>query len=510
MNRRAFLAALGAVTASRNLGQLPKPDPEPTEQFITTLRYPYVQNVRADRASIIWTTAENGFGAVQYSADGMNFRGEGATTRLYTRAETGMRLNFYQHQVDLTGLNPGTDYDYQAYVDGLPVTAAGDLRFRTAAAGPFNFVVFGDSGWGSDEQFLIAQKILAERPALVLHTGDVVYSQGLTGAGPHDVYQRRYLNYYAASMSSIPFFPCPGNHDYDIQGLAAYLAIHSVPTENVPAADRGRYFSFDWGNVHFVSVDGHLSLDRAVNANGPMLRWLENDLRSTQQFWRIVYLHYPLWGVGQNEGDEHTRWARQFMTPILEANGVQVVLGGHEHSYQRSQALRNGATVSPAVGTTYFTSGGGGAFLYGVPTRPIVANGRSMYHYLRVENSGTRMTFRAIRFDGVEFENFTISPRPMFSDQANIPAVRLEPAPRAGSYVRIIGRALAAEETLVCTPGSATAITSTVVTINGRVIPILYASPSQLYAQLPFTPDGNITVRVTTPNGFSDISVNPR
>ena len=114
------------------------------------------------------------------------------------------------------------------------------------------------------------------------------------------------------------------------------MAVHSVPGDTVPVADRGRYYSFDWANVHFVSLDSNLSLERAVTSGGPMLEWLNNDLRSTRQFWRVVYFHHPPYGAGPNQNDVHSLWIRQYAVPIFEANGVQLVLNGHEHSYQRS------------------------------------------------------------------------------------------------------------------------------------------------------------------------------
>ncbi len=509
MNRRSFLAALGVATTTRKLGQWNRSPLTATEDdLITTLRYPYVQNVQGDRATIMWTTLEPGFGAVQFSPDGVNFQYAAARTRAFTRLDTGTG-SFYQHQAVLTGLTPGASYFYQVTVNGLPVSAGGEWRFRTAAPGPFKFLVFGDSGYGSDEQFAIAQRLLAENASLILHVGDIVYVAGTPyGAAPYELYQRRYFDYYAATMSSVPFFPCPGNHDYEALSGASYMAIHSVPAENVPSADRGRYYSFDWSNVHFVSIDGHLSLERAVNAGGPMLRWLENDLRTTRQFWKVVYLHYPPWGVGPNENDIHTSYARQLMTPILETHGVQIVFSGHEHSYQRSQPIRQGAFVSPDIGITYFVCGGGGAFLYDFPKKPVVAAGEKMFHYLRVEVRGGTMTFRVIGADGRQFEQYTLSPKPVLIDPPNNRAISFQSAPTQGSFIRINGRNLA-EEALVCGSTPPTELGGATVSVNGQSIPILYASPTQIYAQLPFTVDGNITVRVTTANGFSETSANP-
>lgn len=517
MNRRTFLTGLGAVAATRQLPQWQNAAFESVEEnFITIERFPYVQNVGHDTATIMWATQEAGFATVQYSLDGVKFQTAFAKSRLFGRTETGLTHDFYQYQTELTGLTADTTYVYQVFVNGVEITGGGELRFRTAGPGPFNFVVLGDTGYGSDQQFQIAQKILSERPSLVLHTGDIVYTQGVSAQGAYDLYQRRYFNYYSASMSSVPFFPCPGNHDYEFQNLAPYLAIHSLPANHVPVADRGRYYSFDWGNVHFVSVDSYSSLNRSVNAAGPMLRWLDNDLQSTRQFWRVVYFHHPPYAGGPNENDTESRWGRQFVQPILEAHGVQVVLSGHEHSYQRSKPIWKGSMVTSDVGINYVTSGGGGALLYPVNRTSSIAFGETAFHYLRVEVKGPQMIFHAIRFDGMEFDRFTVSPRPMFSDPLpspppapNTSPVRFQPAPTQGSFIRISGRSLA-EEALVCTSTPPFELGGTTVSINGQNIQLLYVSPTQIYGRLPFTIEGNINVRVTTRNGSSpDLSVNP-
>jgi len=308
-------------------------------------------------------------------------------------------------------------------------------------------------------------------------------------------------------MCSVPFFPCPGNHDYDVPDAAPYLAVHSLPNEGVPAADRGRYYSFDWDNVHFVSLDAHQCLDRAVNAGGQMLRWLDNDLRTTRKFWRVVYFHYPPYATGINVNDPPCALVRQYLVPIFENYGVQLVFAGHEHSYQRNVPMRKNSVVAAGVGTNYFTSGGGGAILYPVPDKPLVAEKKSAYHYIRAEVQGPRITIRAIRQDGVEIDTATIGPTPVFSDDTRITPVSLTPGPTAGAIIRIMGRGLASDESFVCTPNPPADLSGTVVTVNGRPIQLFYVSPTQIYGQLPFTVEGNATIRVTTPNGFIERSL---
>src|SRR5206468_11391882 len=137
----------------------------------------------------------------------------------------------------------------------------------------------------------------------------------------------------------------------------------------------------------------------ARRANAPMVRE-RSSVDST--IWRVVYFHYPPYAAGPNMNDYHSALVRLHVVPILEAYGVQVVLTGHEHSYQRSRPTRKSAFLTSDVATNYISSGGGGAFLYPVYDFPVVAFGKSDYHYLRAEVRGTQTIFHAIRYDGIE------------------------------------------------------------------------------------------------------------
>ena len=118
-----------------------------------------------------------------------------------------------------------------------------------------------------------------------------------------------------------------------------------------------------------------------------------------------------------------------------------------------------------------------------------------------------RITIRSIRYDGAEVDSYTVAPSPVFSDDPKVKPITLTPAPVAGAVIRIIGRNLASEETFLCTPTPPDDMSGTTATVNGRPIQLLYVSPTQIYGQLPFSVDGNVTVRITTANGFVETSV---
>src|SRR5215470_8016007 len=129
MNRRAFLTALGAVATQQKFGTFTFDDQAgdlpPDQPSFSVSRFPYLQNVRNDRASILWATIEPGIGQVNYSADGVTFRSVTARSLLYSAADTGTLSGYTQYQADLTGLSPSTDYIYSVNVGGQNIAAAG-------------------------------------------------------------------------------------------------------------------------------------------------------------------------------------------------------------------------------------------------------------------------------------------------------------------------------------------------------------------------------------------------
>lgn len=486
--RRPLLAALWLGAAS---------------QAATLLRLPYLQNVQADHATIMWTTRENGSGAVEYSSDNSYSQRAAAQVREFLPAETGLSEAFYQFQAELKGLRPATEYRYRILVDAQNLTPSpglGDgLHLRTDGPGPFTFLALGDSGAGTPEQAQIARLMAAENPALVLHTGDVAY-----WSGTFEEFQAHYFDCYAALMQRAPFFPTPGNHDYVTGYAAPYLAVHSVPRAGVAAQDAGRYYSFDWANVHFVSLDSHLLPSSSA---GGMLAWLERDLLASRKFWKVVYFHHAPYVSGFPADDAVSALARERVVPILERNGVQLVLGGHEHACERTLALENGAPVAAGSGAVYIITGGGGAGLQPVRLLPISAFAQSVHNYLHVDVQGPQMTVRAVGLDGQELDRVTLTALPRIQSQLVVNAATFTNALAPGSLITILGQNLAVEERQAPGFPLPAELSGTTVEFNGQPIPLLYVSAGKINAQLPYGLPGRAALRVRTPDGAADASI---
>jgi len=456
-SRREFLRIL-AAGAAYSSGAL-------AQSAAAAFRSPYVQDVRADRATICWTSNEPGVGSVEYWDDSRAVRKSIASS-----VRTGESR--YRFEAVLPRLAPGSSYGYRASMNGDRV---GISRFQTPGTAAFEFLAFGDSGTGSQAQAQLAKRMLQHSASFVVHTGDLVYP-----AGSYERYETLYFAYYEELMRSAPFFPCPGNHDYYETSCIPYRALHAVPGETVRSEDQGRYYSFDWGNAHFVSLDTNDSLFHAVHGSGDMLRWLDADLRSSQKFWRIVVLHHSPYAEGAHSGEIEGKMIRQYVSPILEKHGVTLVLNGHEHSYQRSVPIR---------GISYITTGGGGAPLFPVTPSPLLAQGAAEHHYIALAIDGSRLRARALRADGTELDAWELTPQP--SIQSVVDAASFGQELAADGLISIFGHHLTADES---TPPVR------LVTLNEQPLPVLLATPTQINLLLPqFT--GEATLSVHAPNG---------
>jgi hypothetical protein len=224
------------------------------------------------------------------------------------------------------------------------------------------------------------------------------------------------------------------------------VLLHAHPTEGVPEPDRGRYYSFDWGNVHFVSLDTNAPFREAVAGRGQMIRWLDDDLRRTRKLWRVVYFHHPVRPTSNHEQDSTSALVREHLEPIFDRHDVQLVLSGHEHNYQQAAPRRGGQFVGPGLGTVNIITGGGGAALYSVSPRQGLVFADSKYHYLRCEVDSAQFSCRAIDSNEKQIDQFTLTTPPILAAAGVVNAASFTTALAPGSLVSIFGRMLATEE----------------------------------------------------------------
>ena len=379
---------------------------------VSLVRGPYLQQVAATTARILWATREAGSAEVHYSASGGATEVAPAATRLVPASTTGFSYDYYQHEASLDGLTPGTTYTYDPFVKGVDVTAGSGL-LRTApvpgSGAAVSFIAFGDSGTDSTGQHQLAALMAADTFDIALHAGDITYGTTTgTGDASYTGYQNWFFSIYQSWLGNHPFFPVEGNHDSrpTNNNGAAYLDVFSLfPNGGTPAyPDHAeRYYSYDYGPVHFIALDTEFTFQDATRRS-EQLSWLDADLAGTAQPWKIAFFHRSPYSAGGEHGSDLA--VRAAFAPFFERYGVQLVISAHEHDYERTYPMLEGTSGSPV---TYLVTGGGGGPLYPSGTGPWTAYSVSRYHYLHARADDCNLRVDAIGLDGLSFDGTTLN-----------------------------------------------------------------------------------------------------
>ena len=341
-------------------------------------RAPYLQRVTPDSATLLFT-ADTGDDVVVDVLDPDTKETQSVTARL---DGTAALPRGHQLEAQLGGLEPGKLYCYA--LRGLTDWAGFTTAPARGANAPVRFVAMGDSGTGGREQLAVMQQMESVPFDFMIHTGDVAYEKGKLSE-----LETLHFGVYSPLLRMFPFFPASGNHDYGTDNAAPFRQSFALPENGGPYGHE-RWYSFDWGNVHFVALDTELSGNAAQEA------WLDADLTANDLPWTIVYMHRPPYSSGAH-GSHHK--TRDSFGPILERHGVKLVLNGHEHNYERTK---------PISGVHYIVTGGGGRETRSVGSSWFSAFAEPVLHFVYVEVRGNRLSLHAIDGVGREFDQLVL------------------------------------------------------------------------------------------------------
>lgn len=323
------------------------------------VRGPYVQMATDKSMTIRWKTDVPTNSQVNYgnAVDALN------RTKLQEELTT-------DHEVNLTDLSALTRYYYSIgssaeRLDGNNAETYFETSPVTGEAVPTRIWILGDPGRAGDNPTTLDQQIVRDgyynfaqgkHTSFWMMLGDNAYPDGTI-----EEYQNAVFNQYPKMLKQSTLWPAMGNHDNRSAkvetGTGGYYDLFTMPTNGeaggVPSNTEG-YFSFDYGNIHVVSLNSsdreHYDVDVITNADGsitysgaPMAQWLEDDLASSNAEWLIVIFHHPVYGKSGHDSDTEYNMVkmREVFAPILEKHGVDLVMMGHNHFYTRT-ALING------------------------------------------------------------------------------------------------------------------------------------------------------------------------
>ena len=276
------------------------------------------------------------------------------------------------------------------------------------------------------------------RTDLWLMLGDNAYDTGTDAE-----YQAAVFDMYPAMLRQSVLWPTIGNHDTaqstNPSPTLPYFEMFTLPTRaeagGVPSGTE-KYYSFDYANIHFVCLD---SMTSSRAADGAMATWLQNDLASTNQPWIIAFWHHPPYTKGSHDSDKERELIemREKLLPLLEAGGVDLVMTGHSHSYERSYLLNghygasttltpemkiDGGTGSatgdgpyrkpgdnaPFKGAIYITAGSSGQISGGPLNHPAMCVSLNHLGSMVLDVNGPRLEARFLRENATVVDSFVI------------------------------------------------------------------------------------------------------
>jgi len=262
---------------------------------------------------------------------------------------------------------------------------AGTLALAAPASGATRVLALGDFGVGGASQRATGaaiERFEATHPAELLVTlGDNDYTRG-----------RSFARNWSESFgwlddAGVRVAGTLGNHDYEAGDRGAY--------ELEPLGMPRRYYARTVGDAELFLLDSN-------DVSDAQTRWLGRRLRASTARWKIAVFHHPPWACGGHLG--HGAVARRWV-PLFERHGVQLVLSGHDHSYQRFE---------PVDGVVYVIHGGGGAGLYPIvgclPTYPELDAARVEHGFLSLVAFEDRLVVTALDLRGRRVDRVTVSP----------------------------------------------------------------------------------------------------
>jgi fibronectin type 3 domain-containing protein len=326
---------------------------------VAVTRGPYLQTGTSASVIVRWRTSSATNSRVDY----------GTSPAALTQSASDA-TSTTEHEIKLTGLSADTQYYYAVGTSTVTLASGSEFTFFTSpavgTAHPTRIWVLGDSGTKDATAAAVRNgytSFAANRYTDVwLMLGDNAYD-----AGTDSEFQAAVFDMYPTYLRQSPLWSALGNHETnqltnpDITTVP-YFKIFTFPTNGeaggVPSGTE-KYYSFDYGRIHFIALD---SMTSSRQPGSPMLTWLQTDLESTNQDWIIAFWHHPPYTKGSHNSDTETelKEMRTNVLPLLEAGGVDLVLAGHSHSYERSYFINGHYGLSSTFSGSNLIDGGNG------------------------------------------------------------------------------------------------------------------------------------------------------
>lgn len=320
-----------------------------------------------------------------FPADGiLTFEGTALAASVYSSKadkSAGNASVISSHKVLAENLQPGTTYAYRAG-DGQDGNWSDIGTFTTeAAVNPaYQFLYTTDSQGTTEEDFEIwnhtLQEGLGKFPDVefILNTGDLVDN------GDIEEQWGWFFGKAKAILQNIPLVPLVGNHES--KNYSNFTGHFNLPNvSGTGAKPDGSVYSLDYGPAHFMVLNTEYYGESSSAANNEIyykqVEWLRSEVAKSDKQWNIVLLHKSPYSVASHTNDTDVLFYRSQLTKVFDELGIDMVIGGHDHTYTRSYQMLNNVpltdiapdsngTVTDPDGTLYLITNAAGNKKYNV------------------------------------------------------------------------------------------------------------------------------------------------
>jgi glucose/arabinose dehydrogenase len=255
------------------------------------------------------------------------------------------------------------------------------------------FAAIGDYGQAGGIEGAVSDLVRSWEPELIITTGDNNYPDGKIETIDKNIGQFYYdfifpyTGEYGEGAAVNRFFPSLGNHDWNTPDLAPYLDYFELPGNE-------RYYDFVWGPVHFFALSSDSREPDGVGLSSVQAAWLQERLAQSNSPWKIAYMHHPPYSSARHGSTDWMQW------PFKDW-GIDAVLSGHDHVYER-------LTVD---GLVYFTNGLGGTpnrYTFPLPIDGSEFRYRGGHGAMRIFADLEQMRFEFITVDGEILDTYEL------------------------------------------------------------------------------------------------------
>ena len=407
----------------------------------------------ADQVALSWTASPQttqtvvwrstaAAGTVQYMKESQKTADfSGAMEK--TAVSSSLNATYNHFEATLEDLEPGTTYVYRVGSDNSWSKTA-NFTTETADTESFSFMDLGDvqEGESTDPFKELLAQAYANFPDIrfALCNGDLIDEPNST---------KEWEAFYKAAegvFDHIPLMTALGNHE---GSNSSYFKSMVLP-QNGPDGYKEQFYSFDYGNAHFVVLNSNF-MTNAAEAQ-PLVDWLKSDLKNSSKKWKFAVFHHPPYGVNAgNSGDETIcSMIQEKWLPVLEDGGVDMVFVGHQHMYMRTYPIKDGEVQEKQTdGITYVMVNSSDKYYVNPETHDYIKtvnygqeDGTNIYSVVKI--NGNVLTLTSMCTDGSVKDNYVINKSSTVDSRVSISSVKfldetfqeIEEIPESG-YFRV-------------------------------------------------------------------------